>query len=231
MDIVVYIKGGENDELKYAIRTWCQNLTFNKLYVVGGPKPKWLEPDIYVENQPKFQKMRQALSNLIIAMSDDRLSEDVLILMDDVFVINYIGNWTINHNRGTLLEQKENSISRFGPNLYAEQLEYTSDAMSKIAQKPLSFEEHAPFVCNRKKMLEILELIKEENPDKLLCRSLYGNTYKCKTSKKLDIKIMDGGSKLPSNEKIVSTNPPAFRGACGQVIKDWFPDKSRYELY
>lgn len=162
MDIIVYIKGGENEELRYAIRTWCQNLAFRHLYVIGGPKPSWLEPDIYVENPTSKSKMLQCYDNVRKAMEDDRLSEDVLLLMDDVFVINYVGVWNINYNRGTMMEQYERGIKRFGKNPYDEQIKFTNDILRKTKPSPLSFEEHAPFVCNRKMMAQVLDAMEDE---------------------------------------------------------------------
>lgn len=230
-DIVVYITCGENEELRYAIRTWCKNLNFNKLYVVGGPKPKWLEPDYYVERPLTQDKMRQSFYNVKTAMSDERLSEDVILLMDDVFVMRKVGDWNINYNRGTLQEHYDRMIARDGKTAYNCQIEKTKQYLSDVElfSAPLSFEEHAPFLCNRKKMLEVLEKVEQHDIERLLYRSIYGNINQVKTDFKLDVKVSLSSAKPPTSELVISTGGGAFYGATGNMIKDWFPFPSRFE--
>lgn len=228
MDIVVYIKNGKNEELRYAIRSWCQNLNFDKLCVVGGPKPDWLEPDIYIENPTTKNKMLQCYNNVKLAMTDDRLSEDVLLLMDDVFVLRPT-EWKVNYNRGTLAEQLERSRKQYGETAYGQQVKFTHDLLTPTKPNPLSFEEHAPFKCNRKLMLQVLDAMSGEAIDHILYRSVYGNTFNCPTKFKLDVKLQTAGDRLNSHDEVVSTGGSAFNGAAGTVIKDWFPNPSKYE--
>lgn len=111
-DIVLYFRGGENEELRYALRTWEQNLTFGKLVAVGGPCPNWFVPDIMVRNDMKLNKMEQCYDNLMKVLQIPELSDDILIMMDDIFVLKKIGQWKINYNRGTLQEHWDRSVEK-----------------------------------------------------------------------------------------------------------------------
>ena len=229
-DILVYIKSGANEELRYAIRTWQKNLEFDRLCVVGGPKPDWLVPDIYIENPAHYAKMRQCYDNLIKALSDDRLTDDIILLMDDVFIINYVGEWDINYNRGTLQQHWDRAVGNGVPSSYDDQVMATNDYLEGIGIiRPLSFEEHAPFLCNRHKLLDILNDIGPKKMDNLLYRSIYGNIHNIDTKFKLDYKIVKKGERPMMNELVVSTNETSFRGSIGNVIKSYFPEKSKYE--
>lgn len=228
-DILLYIGPGENEELRYAIRTWEENLNFGKLYAVGGPKPKWFNPDIYVENPLQYSKMRQCYQNLKIALSDDRLTEDILLMMDDIFLLDDWGDWRINHNRGELEAQYEMLEQKFGGNSYTKMLKATDKELKKDFEHPLSFEEHAPFLCNREKLLAILDKYGAHAMDNLLYRSIYGNLYNIPTEYRRDVKLADYSDKILSTDTIVSTNETSFRGCAGTTIKEWFSDPSKYE--
>lgn len=228
-DILLYIGGGKNEELRYAIRTWEENLNFGKLYVVGGPKPHWLNPDIYVENKLKYPKMMQCYDNLRIALNDDRLTEDVLLMMDDIFILRHWGDWTINHNRGDLLEQCE-FLERTHKGTYTEMLRATLKELQKKMPSPLSFEEHAPFLCNRQKLWSILSSYPPEAFESILYRSIYGNLYNIPTEYRKDVKLAGATDTIPSTAPIVSTNEISFRGNAGVALREWYPRPSSYEL-
>lgn len=230
-DIIVYIRAGQNEELRYAIRTWAKNLTFRKLCVVGGPKPVWLNPDIYIENRTHWSLMRQCYENLSLALSDDRLTPDVLILMDDVFVMHPVGTWAINYDRGSLQKQLQRAEERgtIG-NTYNELVRATYDELRKNYNNPRSFEEHAPFLCNRKKMLDLFAKYPDEaQRSHLLWRSLYGNHYDIQSIYRPDIKLATQADLVPMAADVVSTNDSSFKGRIRPILEDYFPQKSRYE--
>lgn len=228
MDIVVYIRGGENEELRYAIRSWCQNLQFNQLVVVGGPKPKWLNPDIYIENRPTLRLMYQCHKNLVTALSDNRVSNDVLILMDDVFVLKNFGEWKINFNRGLLKDHIDTNFKNFGNNTYLVQLRHTYNYIGK--NKVLSFEEHMPFLCDKQKMLKTLDSIPYDKIDFVLFKTLYASQNKIKSEYMADIKYFSPTSKLDKSKLIVSTNEEAFNGNIGHELRAIFTTPSKYEI-
>lgn len=227
-DLLLYVGPDKrNEELRYALRTWEKNLKFRKLCVVGGPIPKWFKPNIYIPNPLKYTKMLQCYDDLVIALQDDRLADDVVIMMDDIFLLKNFGEWRINYNRGTLSSQ----IERTGgvENAYNELVNNTLVELQKEFDAPLSFEEHLPFVCNRKKMLGILREYGAEKMPNLLYRSIYGNRFKVPTELKYDCKIRDMHTHIPPNADAFSTNALSFRGNAGSFAKFHFQKPSRFE--
>lgn len=224
-DIILYARGGQNEELRHAVRTWCKNLEFGKLCAVGGPFPQWFKPDILIENPTKYPIMEQCYQNLILALSREGLSEDVIIMMDDVFLLRSVGQWRENGNRGTLLEQAARMKEHTN---YTQLLEDTDKELKRLNLPTLSFEEHAPFLCNRKQLLGLLTGYGRKKFANLLWRSLYGNIYAIPTHYRTDIKLSMRTSVL-LNDTIISTNEQSWAGAAGVALRDWFPVPSKYE--
>ena len=67
MDLVYICKPGDNEELRYSIRSAVKNLKFDNLYLVGG-KPDWYDGKfIAVEPIPnKFKNLLVFKYNLDI---------------------------------------------------------------------------------------------------------------------------------------------------------------------
>lgn len=231
-DILVYIRNGENEELRYALRSWCQHLRFNKLFVVSGNQPpKWLQPDVLIKNPNQLGKVKQAYANVQVGLSDPRLSRNVLIMMDDVFVLQPIGDWkpNFNYNRGPLTQQWGVGTAKHGEDAYTCQVRMTHEALKKHVGVPLSFEEHAPFWCEKDKMLKIFDIFGDQLY-KYLFRSLYGNIYNIQTEFKPDLKALQCSTKIPAGELFASSNDTTFRlGNVGSMVKAHFPYKCRYE--
>lgn len=232
-DILVYIRNGENEELRYALRSWCQNLNFNNLIVVSGSKPpKWLQPDILIKNRSQLGKVRQAYENVRLGLEDPRTAKNVIIMMDDVFVLKPIGDWkpNFNYNRGTLTQQWGVGSAKHGEDAYTCQVRMTYEALKRHFETPLSFEEHAPFWCEKDKMLKLFDIYGDQLY-KYLFRSLYGNIYQINTEYKPDFKALTCETKIPAEEPFASSNDTTFRlGNVGSMVKYQFPNKCRYEI-
>lgn len=224
-DIILYVRNGENEELRYAIRSWCKNLHFGRLCASGGPFPTWFHPDITHINPTKFAVMQQCYDNLKIALSDNTLSDDVLIMMDDVFITKNLGRWAKNGIRGTLREQYDRMKNKTA---YADLLLQTARELESRNLPILSFEEHAPFLCNRHKLLKLFNQLGNDKASSLLWRSLYGNFFKIPYYQRKDIKMLERNTPM-SKDIIVSTNERSWAGVAGVVLQEWFSKPSKYE--
>lgn len=227
MDILLYARGGENEELRYAVRTWCENLKFDKLFAVGGPFPRWFKPDVLIENPATLPTMAQCYDNLIKGLSHPDLSANLLVMMDDVFILDYVGKWTTNLDRGTLDSQYKR-LKNNGP--YAQLIHNTDVLLCDEMDDPLSYESHAPFLCEKSTLLETLEDIGPDRAPYILWRSVYGNRYDIPHEFRLDAKLKDQSSHIPQQTVVISTNESSWRGKAGKAIENWFPYKSKYEL-
>lgn len=221
-DLLLYLGRSDGEELRYALRSWEKNLTFRKLFVAGGPLPTWFKPDAYIPSYPSRGKMYNCWSTLRLGLKSRRLTNDVVIMMDDIFLLEPVGEWTLNHNRGTI----ESQIKRMGIESEYTRLLRKTDRLLKVrVEHPLSFEEHAPFYCNRKKLQTILNQYGSD----YLWRSLYGNVYHIPTELRYDVKLQKPTDDLPKNTFIVSSNEQSFKGNLGKYIRRQFPNKSRWE--
>ena len=232
-DLLLYVgPDRKNEELRYALRTWEKNLEFGKLYAVGGPIPSWFQPDIFQPNPMKYTKMRQCYDNLIIALQDDRLTEDIVLMMDDIFILKPCGEWRKNFNRGTLQDQLNRlDFANHPKDSYLQMVDKTNKLLLKQFNAPLSFEEHLPFYCNRKKLLKILKDYGPQEMQHLLYRSIYGNMYPSPSDFKLDIKLKEMSSQVPKDAIAISTNGLSFRGNAGSYMRLYFPQPSRFETH
>ncbi len=228
MDLLVYIRDGENEELRYAIRSWCENLKFDKLVAVTGEHPpKWFEPDEKIVLPVTKEKTRQAYNNILAGIQSKKLSDNFLLMMDDIFILYDIGQWQkgFNFNRGDL----DTQLLTTPPTTYEISVAHTKQKLIEKKLTTLSFEEHAPFYCNKKKMENIFKTYGEDIYG-LLIRSLYGNTYNIDTDYKPDFKAMKVDTPVPNGEVFISTTDASFKfGAAGSVIRKSFTTKSRYE--
>jgi len=230
-DLLLYVQGGENEELRYAVRSWCQNLKFRKLCVVGGPLPRWFKPDMFIANPKRFSTMKQCYMNLLLATESPRLNNDIIVMMDDIFILKPYGEWRINYNRGTLEQQYQRSRRNHANATtdYNRLVNQTDVFLRKTYPEPLSFEEHAPFRCEKKKLHKLLEKIGPESSHELLWRSLYGNTYQLPSEYKLDLKIAERNELWAFDAPILSTTERSFKGRVGVMLKDRFNQPSKYE--
>lgn len=231
-DLLVYIRNGENEELRYALRTWEKNLKFNQIFVVSGSKPpKWLTQVEIIKNHTSLGKVRQAYDNIRLGLEDPRISKNILLMMDDVFVLEPT-EWkqNFNYNRGLLTQQWGVGVAKHGEDAYTCQVRMTHEALKRHIKNPLSFEEHAPFLFEKDKMKKLFDIYGDKIYQYLI-RSLYGNIYKTKTEYKPDFKALLCETKIPAGEPFVSSNDTTFRlGNVGSYIKHNFPNKSRFEL-
>lgn len=230
-DILLYLRGGENEELRYAIRSWCKYLEFNKLCVVGGPLPRWFKPDVFISNPKRYSTMRQCYDDLLLATSDRQVGKDIIVMMDDIFLLKPFGTWELNHNRGTLDEQYRRSLKNHANATtdYNRLVKSTDDFLRATYPEPLSFEEHAPFRCDKKKLHNLLKKIGPEASYKLLWRSLYGNMMSIPSERRLDVKVAEKNDFWPTDSPILSTTERSFKGRVGVMLQDRFSKPSKYE--
>lgn len=227
----MYSRGGENEELRYAIRSWCKNFKFDRLAVAhDGELPHWLMPDIDIPVESGFDKNFQAVKNIKAGLADDELSKDVIIMMDDIFILSP-SSWpkNFNFNRGTLRAQWESrDYTKFSA--YSVQVQTTDTYLRRLkVPNPLSFEEHAPFFANRRALLDIFD--EHEEIPQVLWRSVYGNLMKVKTQYKYDLKLLDNESSYRDDEIMVSTSDDTFKySPGGEKLRKTFSVASRYEL-
>ena len=90
-DIVYILKEDTpTDELRYSIRSVCENFPYNRIWFVGG-KPNGITPDIYLHHVQKGETpWQKSTSSVYRVCQDKRLTEDFWLFNDDFFVMHKI---------------------------------------------------------------------------------------------------------------------------------------------
>lgn len=228
-DVVYILREGENEELRYSLRTLV-NLPHGKVVFVGG-KPEGIEPDLWIPTLQDKGKWANSGNSIRTVCEDDRISDNFYLFNDDFFVMKPIRTLPIyrNHN----LTRFALMISKNGRR-YSEYVEDrinpTIQELRKRRMTIWNFEVHVPMLINRNKMLKICE----EFPA-LAKRSCYGNYYHLQG---IDIDprgMNDGSVQSPKAEFnpdriFISTTDESWQGVVGKQIKKLFPNPSKYEL-
>ena len=226
MDIVYVCREGENEELRYSIRSVVENLeSCSKVWVVGS-KPDWYTGNfIPVENiSDKFTNIRNCIK---IACETDDISDDFVLMNDDFFILRKLNSVSLYHG-GLLFKRFMQHQDMCGPNVYANLLARTDAALKKIGIKePLNYDLHTPMVINKTKMLEIVD-------QPLSVRSLYGNIYEGGGEEIKDVKVYSD-MRLSSTSSAIDNGTPFLSsedGSFGKLqvqIHEMFPVPSVYE--
>lgn len=231
LDVVYFVSAFAKKDLKYSIRSVAKNLEYNKLIVYGG-KNYNITPDLYQKNinqigATKWDKVKNMYREVC---EDDRISEDFILFHDDFFIMKPISELNIEY-RGTLEEHIQKLKDKYGDimNEYCKLLAKADGLLKDLGKSRYSYELHKPFIFNRKKLLEILELFGNYN----CIRSIYANYYGLGGVKAHDVKIFNNRPSFDYKEEpILSTDDSILRdnNQYWDYIKSQFRDKCKYEM-
>lgn len=228
LDVVYMCRTGRNEELVYSLRSICQNLKFNRVFIFGG-KPDNIEPDVFVPLvQAGSTKWERVHNNFMAVAKEKRLTDDIILFNDDFFVMKPTDQLPPKY-RCSMYEQIVSMEMKFGNTItaYTKQLRKCVSQLDEIGKGHLSYELHIPMIINRKKLYEILRKF----PDGRATRTLYGNYAEIGGEQSQDFKINDSGDRISPDWQFVSTmdNTFAIESVYGSIIKA-FPTPSRYEI-
>jgi hypothetical protein len=228
MNFVYICKDGENEELRYSIRSVVKNTNDPKIWVVGG-KPDWYVGNHIpvLQNQHKYQN---ALNNLRAACASEQIPEDFILMNDDFYITNKINEIKI-YNNG-LLEDQINQYHNLGlRSTYLNRLGKTYAYLQRRdISNPISYELHIPMPMEKSKLITILE-----EQYSTLWRSKYGNTFNIGGETVKDVKVHKSGGLVALSYNQDQEQIPYLSSADSSFmfLLDYlttnFPDKSIYE--
>jgi len=229
MDLVYICRNGENEELRYSIRSAVKNLPHDKIWVVGG-KPDW-----YTGNHIEVAQIKGKYSNArnsLRAICDSKDISDSFVLMnDDFYIINRVDTVPYMY-AGTLSEKIDQREDIFSGNTYTTLLKQTLGSLSrKKVRVVLDYELHVPMVMEKKKLQKVLGLSG-------LWRSVYGNVFDVGGIKIRDVKVYDKKNRFYANSydinnlelDYLSSNDDSFEMIKEMVLEKRFPNKTLYEI-
>jgi hypothetical protein len=229
MDFVYICKDGNNEELRYSIRSVVQSFPDSNIWVVGG-KPTWYDGN-YISVKQVLTKYRNAIQNLNAICNSNEISEEFILMNDDFYIVKNINSIKTYH--GGLLLDKINLYQKINSNSnYTRKLAATYKKIKSLDIKsPLDYELHVPMVMEKKKLKQILQ-----NNDQFLWRSIYGNVFNVGGEQMEDVKVYTKGPlvlksyNLKKDEHIyLSSADTSFDMILNNILKKQFTEKTKYE--
>ena len=230
MDIVYILKNTKhNEELRYSLRS-LKNVKGIDRVVFAGGCPEDFICDYHIPVlQDQHLKYDNTTKILRAILEDENLSEKIVIMNDDFFIMQPLDLATYkNIFNGTLADQIFNIERANGNNIsrYTNKLRKAYILLGVLGiDDPLNFETHTPFVCRRKYGRDVMEL-----NFGLPFRTLYEHVLRNPKSKFKDHKIADCETRPTGKEWILSTTDESFKnGKVGAYIRNKFKRKCKYE--
>jgi hypothetical protein len=228
MDVVYICRAGDNEELRYSIRSVVKNLPHDNIWVVGQ-KPKWYTGN-FIEIPDKRIKYVNARNNMKAICSSNKISEDFILMNDDFFIMKKVDS--LDYFYGGTLEDKAvrfESFSMLGS--YTRMLYSTLEKLKDIGIKtPLDYELHVPMIFNKKKLRDALKIKSD------LWRSVYGNLYSVGGTQIGDVKTYSGNNKKKQSfdwrkdsKNFLSTEDNSFKEVRDKLLNKHFAKPSSYE--
>lgn len=233
MDIVVVVKPArENEELRYAIRSWAENVPHRNI-VLAGYKPQWLRGVKHVHTKQRATKWQNSTNNLIQACHQKWISDDFILMNDDFFAMRQLGEIPTYH-RGSI-DHHARQCAKIAPRArYIKGMRLTKRLLERWKIPNLvSYELHVPMVINKRKFIDVIRKQRAAmNIEVVHKRTLYGNYYSVGGNQIEDVKIVDlGHHDFESYDYFISTLDISFHaGEVGRFLRRKFSTKSRYEL-
>ncbi len=218
MDFVYICRPGDNEELRYSIRSVLASFPDANIWVVGG-KPGWYGGN-YVEVEQTLDKLENARWNMRYICWTDAINEQFVLMNDDFFIMKKI-DFIDTHCNGYLIDLIEEKVRNRESMGYVRQLNETYKELKWNGfEDPKNFELHVPMPMEKSKLADVLD-------EYTLWRSGYGNTYEEFAFEMEDVKIR------PSKERIegefASTEEAWFHELLPR-LQELYPNPSPLEL-
>jgi hypothetical protein len=190
MDIVLpYKSNGNDEELRYALRSIAKNVPHRKVWLVGQ-KPSWVTNVEFVMTYQLKSKYRNVGDNINNVCRRSDLTDEFILWNNDFYCMKPIKEVLPMH-RG-LMSEVYGFYNRKYPNgSYTSSMRTTFEMMVKLGiYEPLSYELHVPMVFNKHKKLDLSSLKHDLVPKRLIqMRTAYGNLHKLGGVKMRDVKV------------------------------------------
>jgi hypothetical protein len=183
MDVVYICREGDNEELRYSIRSVMENLPHKNIWVVGG-KPSWYSGN-HIPVRQNGRKYDNARKNMKAIAASSEISEDFILMNDDFFVVGPV-NELFHYHGGLLSERIDFLKNKYGVSAYSQMLTKTAKYLAHRGKRqPLDYALHVPFMMNKNNMSSIID-------DEVSWRIAYGNLF---VTDGVAVEVYDGQSK------------------------------------
>ncbi len=227
MDCVYICRPGDNEELRYSIRSVVKNFPHSKIWLVGH-RPDWFVGD-FLEVKDVGRKFDN-IKNCYKAIIDcDEISDEFVMMNDDFFVVRTVDK--LEPMYGGLLEDRAAEYQELAPtSLYTRLLKQTLVSIKKRGIRvPLDYDMHVPMAFRKAELSYILDI-------DAMPRSTYGNFYNLGGVKIKDVKVyisrrlQQRSFDFESSDfPYISTDDSSFSIVYDKILKDMFSEPCTYE--
>ena len=222
-DVVYILRNGiaENiEELRYSLRSVVRNWPYRKVWFIGG-NPGELTPDGAIfhtqAGTTRYERVRSSME--VIARTED-ITDNFYLFNDDFFIMRPVADWKTK-TWGTIAEHAE----RCNGSSYGKEIEYTGALLRQYGHTTKNYALHVPMLVNKERALKVYHTF----PSSSMFKDLYGNYWKLESVEQRDAKVQ-GLHEYPLPTDTISTNESTFaHGYVGQIIKQMFPEPTKYE--
>lgn len=228
MDYVYICRAGDNEELRYSIRSIERNLPDVSVWVVGY-KPDWYSGN-FIPVEDIGKKFDNIYNALITLCNSENISNEFVLMNDDFFITDKMDSIPVMH--GGLLKDKIKEYNKIvAYSLYVRILSQTySQLVNCGIKEPLDYDIHVP-------MLMAKDKVKELTQKSFFPRSMYGNLANVGGEEIKDVKTYNlnslmsvrSSNYLASSLPFISTEDKSFEKVYDEVLRDMFPEPSSYE--
>lgn len=229
MNFVYICRGGDNEELRYSIRSVVNSFPDSNIWVVGGI-PIWYKgKSISIEQNSS--KWNNAIANLNEIIKSNDIPEEFVLMNDDFFILDKVDS--IKHYHEGPLSNKIELYKDLNMDAnYIGKLGSTYAKLERMGyREPLSYETHTPMTMLKGRLEEVIGYCPPS-----LWRSLYGNIHQVGGEQIKDVKVYYRerfasmshdytASKMP----LISTDDESFITVRELILKKRFAKKSQYE--
>lgn len=228
LNFVYVCRSGENEELRYSIRSIFKFYPDANIWVVGQ-KPNWYSGPFIEVLTDSIDKHQAVYHNLKTIAHSSELPENIIIMNDDFFFIKRLQ--PIDYYFSGKLSNKVRAYEILFPeSSYTKRLKkcHTYLRNNHIA-RPLDYELHVPMKVRRDKLGKAIE-------HNIPWRSAYGNLFKVRGQEMKDIKVygkdsneFNGYDYKAEAYPFLSTNEESFDEIKDDYLINKFPNPSPYE--
>jgi len=228
VDYVYICRKGDNEELRYSIRSVVDHMPPGNIWLVGN-KPAWYVGD-FIPVQDVGGKFANITNAISAAANSDQISDKFVLMHDDFFAIKPVKDITIMHN-GFLLDKIKEYRELDPGSRYAEILFEAYEYLIGMGiSDPLDYDIHLPMIMNKNNLKTVVN--KTNAP-----MSVYGNIFNVGGQRVRDVKIYPKHSKFKkrshdifnSDSPFVSCQDSSFSDLHRTILNKMFINKTIYE--
>lgn len=213
--VYVYKKENSGEELRYSMRSLKNITNFSGRVYVVGDKEDWFSDEVtHIPARRRQGRVLDGANKWKIACETEDISSSFIAMHDDIYITEKTRVKPLNAGSALTVDR----------NKYHNKLVLNTGKWlkEKGINNPLSYSLHAPMIMNKKKRLEVHEMIKDTLEMKLplLARTVYGNLYIKKSEE-----VRDNKTKTKNLPDATFISTQEFT----PELQKLFPRKSKYE--